>query len=271
MVAGCADHVASAYVAGIRQDGDVLIKFGGAGDILLAAGRPQPDPRLFLDYHIVPGLFMPNGCMACSGAMLDWIVHLRQRPRPTPRRPARRPPASRSLGRELPPGADGLILLPYFLGEKTPIHDPYARGTLIGLGLHHTLGHIWRAALEAIVFGFSHHLEVFEELGKPARRVIASDGGAQSRLWMQIAAECSASRSSYSRVTRARASVPRMSQRSGSGRWTTGIRSRASCDLPAIVEPEPSTAGAYENAYGLFRETYQRLKPLYPKLQAPHG
>ena len=56
------------------QDGDLLIKFGGAGDILLATDRPRPDPRLFLDYHIVPGLFMPNGCMACSGALLNWIV-----------------------------------------------------------------------------------------------------------------------------------------------------------------------------------------------------
>ena len=74
MVAGCADHVASAFVAGIRRDGDLLLKFGGAGDILLATDRPKPDPRLFLDYHLVPGLFMPNGCMACSGAVLNWIV-----------------------------------------------------------------------------------------------------------------------------------------------------------------------------------------------------
>ena len=74
VVAGCADHVASAFVAGIRRDGDLLLKFGGAGDILLATDQPKPDPRLFLDYHLVPGLFMPNGCMACSGAVLNWIV-----------------------------------------------------------------------------------------------------------------------------------------------------------------------------------------------------
>ena len=55
VVAGCADHVASAFVAGIGKEGDLLLKFGGAGDILLATDRPRPDPRLFLDYHIVPG------------------------------------------------------------------------------------------------------------------------------------------------------------------------------------------------------------------------
>jgi xylulokinase len=147
VVAGCADHVASAFVAGIRSDGDLLIKFGGAGDILLATDRPRPDPRLFLDYHLVPGLFMPNGCMACSGAVLNWIVRelgagATAAPGETPHQHLDR------IAAALPPGADGLVLLPYFLGEKTPIHDPAARGTLIGLGLHHGIGHIWRAALE---------------------------------------------------------------------------------------------------------------------------
>ena len=273
VVAGCADHVASAYVAGIRQDGDVLIKFGGAGDILLAAGRPRPDPRLFLDYHIVPGLFMPNGCMACSGVMLDWIVATLAEAEAKAAAAAGERPHHRldCLAAKLPPGADGLILLPYFLGEKTPIHDSYARGTLIGLGLHHTLGHIWRAALEAIVFGFRHHLKVFEELGTPARRVIASDGGAQSRLWMQIAADALGQ------------PVELLEGHPGSclgAAYVAAVGVGALGDWDqitrfvrptAIVEPDASTAGAYENAFGLFRETYQRLKPLYRKLQAPNG
>ena len=51
--------------------GDLLIKFGGAGDVLLATAEPRPDPRLFLDFHVVPGLFMPNGCMVSSGSLLS--------------------------------------------------------------------------------------------------------------------------------------------------------------------------------------------------------
>lgn len=271
VVAGCADHVGSAYVAGIRQEGDVLIKFGGAGDILLAAGRPQPDRRLFLDYHIVPGLFMPNGCMACSGAMLDWIVRTFAATEAAAAAAAGETPHQHldRLAAKLPPGADGLVLLPYFLGEKTPIHDPHARGTLIGLGLHHTLGHVWRAALEAIVFGFRHHLDVFKELGTPARRVIASDGGAQSPLWMQIAADALAQPVEllvgHPGSCLAAAYVAAV----GVGALDDWDQTTRFVRPAGIVEPEPSTAGAYEHAYGLFRETYQRLKPLYPNLQAP--
>jgi xylulokinase len=264
VVAGCADHVASAFVAGIRRDGDLLIKFGGAGDILLATDRPMPDPRLFLDYHLVPGLFMPNGCMACSGAVLNWIVRelaggvdvVGETPHSCLDR----------LAANVSPGAEGLILLPYFLGEKTPIHDPYARGTLVGLGLHHNLGHIWRAALEAVALGFRHHVEVFEELGLSVRRVVASDGGAQSRVWMQIAADV------LGRPIELLAGHP------GSclgAAYVAGIATDSFAGWDEIaryvrpartVTPEPASVDRYAQHYTLYRELYQRLEPFYPRL-----
>ena len=75
VIAGCADHVVSAISAGIKKSGDVLLKFGGAGDILIATNKPIDDQRLFLDYHIIPDLFMPNGCMASSGSLLNWFIN----------------------------------------------------------------------------------------------------------------------------------------------------------------------------------------------------
>jgi xylulokinase len=263
VVAGCADHVASAFVAGIRRDGDLLIKFGGAGDILLATDRPRPDPRLYLDYHLVPGLFMPNGCMACSGAVLNWIVRelggdLGDEPHAKLDR----------LAAEVPPGAEGLLLLPYFLGEKTPLHDPYARGTLVGLGLHHTIGHIWRAALEAVAYGFRHHVEVFEELGQGVRRVVASDGGAGSRIWMQIAADILGHPiellAGHPGSSLGAAYVAGVAAGSFAG-WdeiTRYVR-------PAgVVEPDPARMDRYARHYTLYRELYGRLQPLYPRLAA---
>ena len=267
VVAGCADHVASAFVAGIRRDGDLLIKFGGAGDILLATDRPSPDPRLFLDYHLVPGLFMPNGCMACSGAVLNWIVReLAGKVEGAPGETAHA--RLDRLAADVPPGAEGLLLLPYFLGEKTPLHDPYARGTLVGLGLHHTIGHIWRAALEAVVFGFRHHLEVFEELGQGVRRVAASDGGAGSRVWMQIAADVLGHPiellEGHPGSCLAAAYVAGVASGSFAG-WDEIAR----YVRPAgVVEPDPANADRYTRHYALYRELYDRLRPLYPRLAA---
>jgi xylulokinase len=267
VVAGCADHVASAFVAGIRRDGDLLIKFGGAGDILLATDRPKPDPRLFLDYHIVAGLFMPNGCMACSGAVLNWIV--REMAGGLDPGTDESPYAQLDrLAAGVPPGADGLLLLPYFLGEKTPLHDPYARGTLVGLGLHHTLGHIWRAALEAVAFGFCHHIEVFEELGQRVQRVVASDGGARSRVWMQIASDVLGH------------PIELLEGHPGSclgAAYVAGVAvggfagwdEIARYVRPAgVVEPDPANVDRYARRYALYRELYERLQSLYPRLAA---
>jgi xylulokinase len=270
VVAGCADHVASAYVAGIRQEGDLLLKFGGAGDILLATDRPRPDPRLFLDYHIVPGLFMPNGCMACSGALLNWIARTFAGAEADAAAAAGEKPHQRldRLAAALPPGADGLILLPYLLGEKTPIHDPDARGTLVGLGLHHTVGHVWRAALEAVVFGFRHHVEVCEELGYAVRRVVASDGGASSRVWMQIAADALGHPIQLLHGHPGSCLGAAYVAAAGIGALDDWDAITRFVRPAALVEPDPSTAAAYRHAYGLYGDIYLRLKSLYPDLQA---
>ncbi|MBL8711189.1 MAG: carbohydrate kinase, partial [Rhodospirillaceae bacterium] len=190
IVAGCADHVASAFVCGAARNGDLVLKFGGAGDILLSSDKPVTDRRLFLDYHIVPGLYFPNGCMASSGSFLNWVVK---------NWAGGEVESARAAGLSIHQwldrrtaeidAASGVLFLPYFLGEKTPLNDPHARGTLVGLGLNHDIRHVWRAALEGVVFGFRHHVETFLEAGLGVTRVFAADGGAASDLWLQIAAD----------------------------------------------------------------------------------
>jgi xylulokinase len=87
---------------------------------------------------------------------------------------------------KVPPGCDGLVVLPYFMGERTPIWDAYARGIIFGLTLHHTRSHIYRALLEAIGYALRHHIEVASSICLKFNRIIAVDGGAKSRLWRQI-------------------------------------------------------------------------------------
>ena len=182
---GAADHIGSALAAGLTKPGDVLLKFGGAGDVIAIAEQASPDRRLFLDYHLIPDLYAPNGCMASSGSMLRWLAGLLS---DCPGEDADLAKLDAEAS-EKPLGAQGVRMLPYFLGEKTPIHDPKARGTITGLSLGHDRGHIWRAALEAIACGFKHHLDVLEDMGTPARQLFASDGGSRSTIWMQIVAD----------------------------------------------------------------------------------
>lgn len=268
VIAGCADHIASAFVAGASQNGDLVVKYGGAGDIMLSCSSSVTDRRLFIDFHIVPGLFFSNGCMAASGSVLNWIAHHLAKAEASEAE-ARGLSVHALLDEragDLPPGAGGVVLLPYFLGEKTPLHDPHARGTLVGLGLHHGLPHVWRAALEAVAFGFRHHTEVFAEMGLATRRVLACDGGAASDLWLQITADV------------LEQPVQRLLNHPGSclgAAFVAGMGVGALEDWSAIsryvqpdriFEPQVARSAVYGEAYGIYRDLYERLRSLYPQI-----
>ncbi|WP_395306735.1 FGGY family carbohydrate kinase [Mycobacterium sp. AMU20-3851] len=178
LIVGGADHVLSAYAAGINAEGDWLVKLGGAGDILAAADTPVIDARLYLDAHPVPGRWLPNGCMATSGSLIRWFQTL-------------------SGGHDLVALDDEaqtrrpaeILCLPYFLGEKSPLHDPDLRGAFVGLDLAHNRADMYRSVLEAIAYGFKHHTEVFASMGVPLRRALVTNGGSRSVLWKQILAD----------------------------------------------------------------------------------
>ena len=270
VVAGVADHVAAAYATTAYQDGDLVIKFGGAGDILYSTATLVTDPRLFIDHHLVPGLYYLNGCMATSGSLLKWYVQGF-----CGEDVARAVAQGRSayaeldaLAAALPAGADGLVLLPYFLGEKTPLHDPAARGTVLGLDLHHTRHHLYRAALEAVAYGFRHHVDVLAERGLPIARVLAADGGARSDLWLQIAADVFGA--GVQRVGGPTGSSLGAAVAAGMG---TGVFDdwrvvERYATLGRRFEPDAAAGATYDRLYGVYREAYRRLRDLYPALAA---
>jgi xylulokinase len=267
VVAGLADHVGSAWAAGVQGPGDMLVKLGGAGDILLASDEARPDPRVFLDYHPVPGLYMPNGCMACSGSLLNWFAsHFGAAAQDHPGQS--RHQQLDHWASSVPAGSDGVRTLPYFLGEKTPIHNPLARGTFTGLGLHHGPQHLWRSLLEGVAFGIRHHVEVFDEIGMHATRVLASDGGAASALWLQIIADV------IDRPIQPLSGHPGSCLGAawiaalGSGLTTDSQGAQAFVQLAPLVVPQAKNRAVYDAAYGDYRSLYGALQPLFDTMGA---
>lgn len=262
VVAGAADHIASALAAGLTRPGDVLLKFGGSVDVLIATDRVAPDPRMYLDYHLVPGLYVPNGCMATGGSGLNWFVNNFAE--------GERPKAEAKgmslhqwldhLASAVPAGAEGVRILPYFLGEKTPIHDADIRGAILGLSLAHGPAHLWRALLEAYAYAIAHHIEVLNDMGHRTETYFASDGGSKSTVWMQIVADV------------LQKPVQRLAGHPGSclgAAWTAAMGIGAAKDWSAIsrfvsladrLEPNPANARTYAEGYAAFRQLYPCLK-----------
>jgi xylulokinase len=137
-------------------------------------------PQLWSTVGALPGTRSLAGGMATSGVITDWLRDLLGAP------------GHDTLLAEAGasgPGAKGLLMLPYFAGERTPVADPDARGVIAGLTVEHTRGDLYRAALEATAYGVRHNIEAMRAAGADIRRVVAVGGGTQGGLWTRIVSD----------------------------------------------------------------------------------
>lgn len=253
VVAGSADHVASAFAAGLLDEGDLLVKLGGAGDILLTTESPLVDERLYLDHHLAPGRWLPNGCMAASGSLIRWF----QRELAAGAAFAELDAEADAAG----PGAGGIVALPYFLGEKTPVNDPDARGVFVGMHLGHTRGHLFRAVLESIAFGFRHHVDVFAERGFEPRRVRVTNGGARSAVWKQVTADVLGLPLEVPEATSGSALGAAFAAGKGVGMFDDWSQIESFVNVTSTVDPRGGAA--YEDSYAAYRDLYPRLRGVF--------
>jgi xylulokinase len=251
LIVGGADHVLSAYAAGVNTPGDALVKLGGAGDILVASDTRVVDERLYLDAHPVPGHWLPNGCMATSGSLIRWFQELIGGADLT------------VLDSEATRAAPAEVLcLPYFLGEKSPIHDPDLRGTFAGMHLGHTRADLYRSVLEAIAYGFRHHVDVFTDIGIRPSRVMITNGGSKSTLWKQIHADVLGIEMRPVRGHPGASLGAAVIAAIGVGAlddWSDAARFVA---LDPPVVPDPARRSAYDDAYRTWRDLGAAVAPM---------
>lgn len=193
VVAGAGDQAASAVGNGIVSPGLTSATLGTSGVIFAYTNAPKLDPqgRIHTFCHAVPKKWHVMGVTQGAGLSLRWFRE---------QFGAAESWYAREIGadsyeiiiqeaRKIPPGSDGLLFLPYLMGERTPHLDAEARGMWFGLTAAHTRGHLIRAILEGVAFSLRDSLEIFKELEIPVDQIRASGGGSRSFLWRQIQAD----------------------------------------------------------------------------------
>ena len=192
VVIGGGDGCCAAVGAGVVAEGSAYNYVGSSSWIGIATREPVYDPtmRTFNWAHLVPGMYHPCGTMQAAGGSYQWVRdNLCLAERDAAARLKVSPYELMNLQAEgSPPGANGLLFLPYLLGERSPRWNPRARGGYIGLTMKHTHADMVRATLEGITLNLRVILEAFEAQGAcvDAMRVIG--GGARGRTWRQIMA-----------------------------------------------------------------------------------
>lgn len=185
VLTGTGDSGAEAISSGVCQPGDVMIQLGSTGYIIYLSDHSIEEPRLWPGTFILPETYGICAGTNTAGALTQWMKEQWYREAAEDEAFLR----MAEEAAEVPAGSEGLLCLPYFAGERTPINDPRARGCFIGLETRHTRGHMVRAGLEGICYTIRANLELMKEHGLELRRIFAVGGGTKNPVWMQCLAD----------------------------------------------------------------------------------
>ncbi|MEM1606647.1 MAG: xylulokinase [Candidatus Bathyarchaeia archaeon] len=193
VVAGGGDSQVGAMGCGVIEPGLISSNIGTGGQVFAAINEFKFDPkyRVHTFCHVVPGKWCLQGAILSAGLSLKWFRdNFAQAESVVGSLCNINPYELLSREAELSePGCNGLVFLPYLLGERSPHMDPSARGGFFGLTLNHKRSHFVRAIMEGVVFALRDCIEVFKELGVKVESIVARGGGARSDLWLQIQAD----------------------------------------------------------------------------------
>ncbi len=255
VITGTIDAWSEAISVGAQNIGDLMLMYGTTMFLVHTVPGRLASPSLWGTVGALPDTRNLAGGMATSGAITGWLSELFG---------SVDYPELLRAAEESGPGARGLLMLPYFAGERTPIMDPDARGMIAGLTLSHTRGDLYRAALEAIGLGIRHNIETMQAAGGDIRRIIAVGGGTQGTLWTQIVSD----------ITGREQLIP--SQTIGASYGAAFLAAQTVSDVAIEVwnpveeirTPRSELKAQYDELYALYRELYTESKTVAHALAA---
>ncbi|MGK5078050.1 FGGY-family carbohydrate kinase [Janthinobacterium sp. HLX7-2] len=172
---------------------------------------------------------------------------------------------------EIPPGSDGVLFLPYLMGERSPIWDARASGAFLGLSLYHRRAHLYRAVLEGVSFALKHNIEAGAKgAGNVALddKLIVVGGAAQSSLWMQIIADITGY-PVYTIAENVEAALgAALLAALGTGLIGKEAAQRGWVTLVPRSTPQAAASSAYRHAFARYCEAYPALQPLMHRIHS---
>ena len=258
--AGAGDNAAAAIGTGTVGDGACNISLGTSGTIFISSDSFGVDPNNALHaFAHADGHYHLMGCMLSAASCNKWLMEDIFK--------------TTDYGAEQSPitddklGENHVYFLPYLMGERSPINDTNARGTLVGMTMDTTRSDITQAVLEGVAFAIRDSLEVARSLGLEIERSMLCGGGAKSPLWRKIMAN----------VLNVELTLPVSEQGPGMGGAMLAMvccgeyaSVREVCEklvkVSETISPDPELSAKYNARYGAFKRIYPALKDVFPGL-----
>jgi ribulose kinase len=255
VVQGGADAFVAMVGLGVVKPGRLAFITGSSHLHLGLSNKPLHAKGIWGTYPdaVVPGLFTVEGGQTSTGSVIAWL--------------------SRLLGdtgdyssltegaQKLPPGAEGLIVLEHFQGNRTPHTDPDSRGVISGLTLRHGAEHLFRAVLEGVAFGTEEIFATMRRAGYVPEEFVICGGATRSDLWMQIHADVSGVPLRLTKVADAPALGSAILAAVGSGAFSSIPEAcEQMVEFTRTIEPDLSAHAEYQPLLEAYRATYAHLK-----------
>jgi xylulokinase len=253
VIVGTCDAAAEAISVGILSPGDMMLMYGSTMFMIMVTAKRGYDARLWYAPWLFPGEHASMAGLATSGTLTHWFRENLGRDLD--------PETAVAEAEQSPPGAKGVIVLPYFSGERTPIHDPHAKGIVFGLNLTHTRSDIFRAILEGIAFGTRHVLDTYAEAGQSPGDIFAVGGGTKNKVWAQATSDITKRKQILRRTTIGASYGDAFLAALGVGDVKRGEISTWN-PTASEVNPDVRNGPEYDRNYAIFREIYVRTRDL---------
>lgn len=258
VICGAADTACGLLGAGVVDEGALLLTISSGGQLVVPASKVEIDleGRLHTLCSALepieqqPGWYQMAAILS-AGLSLRWL-----RDRVFGLKGADAYMTMTSLAKQAPPGANGLIFLPYLMGERTPHMDPLARGLFLGLTAEHGRPELIRAVMEGVVMACYDAYEVLAEIEARPSHIILAGGGARSDLWRQIVADVF-NLPVRPLATREQAAIgAALLAGAGLGALDPAAEARAWAKYDDQVEPNSDANQVYRGLLGIFRAAY---------------
>ena len=259
-VIGSSDGCLANLGTGAVRRGDTALTIGTSGAIRMTTTTPETDPqeRIF-NYVLADGYYVCGGATNNGGNVLQWYSEQVLGRRGADAAEVERLVAEAAM---VAAGCEGLVFLPYLLGERAPVWDAHAKGVFFGVRSIHDQRYFLRAILEGVSYSLRQIGASLEETIGPIERIYASGGFSRSPIWLQLMADIFQKKVVV--TGSADASAVGAAQL---GFYALGIlpgldAAALLVKVESVYEPDAGRAAVYEHNYRVFTELYTRLKDL---------
>lgn len=249
-ILGGGDGVLANLGTGAMEKGRLALSIGTSGAVRLPIDEPFIDSQMRTQcYHLIGNQYLKLGAVNNGAIVLQWLKESILKTDESFE-------ALFEQAKTIPAGSDGLLFVPYLLGERAPIWDASAQGTLLGIRITHTQAHLIRATLEGILFGLFHITEIL--LPNPEKRkkitIMASGGFGKSELWLQMVAD----------IFQMKVVVAETIEASAWGAVLIGFKAKG------LIIPKQKTGKTFlpnRDCKEVYEQSFQKFKRIYPLLK----